>query len=153
MRLKAVGRFETPLYDAVMRDHVHHRGLDDVVEGAGFRSDVPAALAETDMMVLPSLVSEGMPMVVLEAFAAGTPAVGSRVPGITDVIRDHVDGLLADPGDSYDLAPALGRLMPNPLERTALRRAAYERHAERFTDARMAEGVADVYRQVLGLKS
>ncbi|HVW00850.1 MAG TPA: glycosyltransferase family 4 protein [Planctomycetaceae bacterium] len=149
VRLKAVGRFETPQYEGDVHEHVHRRGLDHIVEWAGFRSDVPAAIAEMDVMVLPSLVSEGMPMVVLEAFAAGTPAVGSRVPGITDVIRDHIDGLLAEPGDCYDLARALGRLMRNPLEWSHLRQAAFERHAEQYTDARMAEGVAEVYRQVL----
>ncbi|MEZ6079666.1 MAG: glycosyltransferase [Pirellulaceae bacterium] len=46
----------------------------------------------------PRLFGEGMPMVVLEALAAAVPVVATRVEGTPEVIRDGIEGLLAEPG-------------------------------------------------------
>lgn len=65
-----------------------------------------------DVLAVPSIVdrvgeTEGMPTVILEAFAAGCPAVGSRVAGIPEFIHDGRTGYLAEPKDADDLAAAL----------------------------------------------
>ena len=81
--------------------------LDDAIEWTGFTSDVRSQLARMDLFVLPSLFGEGLPMVVLEAMAAGVPIVGTRVEGVPEAIRDGEDGLLAEPSDPIDLARVL----------------------------------------------
>ena len=71
---------------------------------------VAAALDEATLLVLPSH-SEGLPRVVMEAFARGRPVVGARAGGIPDVVEDGVSGLLVEPGDESALADALVRLL------------------------------------------
>ena len=56
------------------------------IDWTGFTRDVPAELARLDLFVLPSLFGEGLPMVVLEAMAAGVPVVATRVEGIPEAI-------------------------------------------------------------------
>jgi len=59
-------------------------------------------LAEYDMVVAPSQGMETGPLVVLEAYAAGVPVIGSALGGIADKIADGVDGLLVRPYHSVD---------------------------------------------------
>ena len=149
VRLRAVGGFETPEYERAVKSLVGKLGLADAVEWTGFTEDVDRELAEMDLFVLPSLFGEGLPMVVLEAMAAGVPVVATRVEGVPEAIRDGEDGLLAEPGDPSSLARAIGRVVGGEVDWHALRTSARTRHAEAFSDRSMAAGVAEVYRRVL----
>jgi glycosyltransferase involved in cell wall biosynthesis len=149
VRLRAVGGFETSGYEREAKQFAKRLGLGDAVHWTGFRRDVDAELAMMDVLVLPSLISEGMPMSLLEAMAAGVPVVGTRVDGVVDAIRDRIDGLLARPGDSEDLAGALGQIICGDVDWLALREAAHRRQAEAFSDRSMAAGIAAVYDRVL----
>lgn len=80
------------------------------VSGAYDAPDLPALLAETDVVVVPSLWVENYPIVIREAFAAGRPVVASRVGAVPESVRDGVDGLLFEPGDAADLRRVLRRL-------------------------------------------
>ncbi|MFY0038682.1 glycosyltransferase, partial [Acinetobacter baumannii] len=61
-------------------------------------------------LVVPSLWYEGLPMVVAEAFAAGTPVIASRIGALAHLVEDGVTGLLVAPGDPAALAEAIERL-------------------------------------------
>jgi glycosyltransferase involved in cell wall biosynthesis len=84
-------------------------GLRSRVELVGFRDDVRPYFQQATMLALPSY-SEGTPRVVMEAFAAGVPVVGSDIPGVRALVRDGVTGLLVPAGDIERLASALRRL-------------------------------------------
>jgi glycosyltransferase involved in cell wall biosynthesis len=78
-------------------------------------SDVVAMLRTYDAVVVPSQWMETGPLVVLEAFAAGVPVIGSALGGIADKVRHDVDGLLVDPFHSVDAwASALARCVDEP---------------------------------------
>ena len=62
-------------------------------------------------MVLPSLFGEGLPMVVLEAMAAGLPVIATRVEGTPEAITHGVEGLLAEPRDPESLSAAIESLV------------------------------------------
>lgn len=73
----------------------------------GHREDIYELIAGSDVVCLPTYYGEGIPRVLLEAGCVGRPVVSCDVPGPRDLIRDGIDGFLARPGDSGDLAKAL----------------------------------------------
>lgn len=150
VRLRAVGGFETPEYEAQIHALVEELGVAEAIEWRGFRHDVLAELDTMDVFVLPSLFGEGLPFVVLEAMSSGVPVISTAVEGIPEAVRDGKDGLIVAPGDPADLARALRRFVQGEVDWQALRRSAYERQSQRYTDLTMAEGVAGVYAAVLG---
>lgn len=71
--------------------------------------ELPSALADVDVVVVPSLWVENYPIVIREAFAAGRPVITSRLGALPESVRDGVDGLLFEPGDADELAELLKR--------------------------------------------
>jgi glycosyltransferase involved in cell wall biosynthesis len=107
-------------------------GLAGQVRLAGERRDVPELLARADVFALASR-SEGMPVSVLEAMAAGLPVVASWVGGVSEQVVDGETGLLVEPGDVEQLAEALAALVGDRELRTRLGAAGRAR-AERAFD-------------------
>jgi glycosyltransferase involved in cell wall biosynthesis len=150
VRLRMVGGFETPDYESTIMCLTERLGLSEVVDWIGFTRKVSSELARFDLFALPSLFGEGLPMVLLEAMAAGVPIVASRVDGIPDAVRHRESGMLVDPGSVSQLAATIEQFAAGDVDYTAISRAARRRHAESFSDEAMAAGVAAVYRDVLG---
>ncbi len=91
-----------PLRQA-LAEQIEATGLSARFILAGFRSDVAKFLPHLELVVLPSY-TEGLPVVLLEAFAAGVPAVATAVGGTPEVITDGTNGYLVPPGDPAALA-------------------------------------------------
>jgi glycosyltransferase involved in cell wall biosynthesis len=79
-------------------------------------ADVPALLAGYDALLCPSMWFENGPTVALEAIAAATPIIGSRVGNLAELITDDVNGLLVAPGDIDAWAHALTRVALSPAD-------------------------------------
>ena len=75
--------------------------------------DVIKTLAGYDVLVVPSQWMETGPMVVLEAFAAGIPVIGSRLGGIAELIENERNGLLVEPFSIKEWAKTIRRLSDN----------------------------------------
>lgn len=145
IRLEAIGPFETPEYEQQVRARVKKLGLEEHVHWSGFTDDVNAALAGVDALALPSLFGEGLPMVVLEAMAAGLPVVATRCEGTTEAILHRETGFLVEPGSVNQLADALEELFNGETDYARMALAARERHADHFSTEAMARSVAGVY--------
>jgi glycosyltransferase involved in cell wall biosynthesis len=75
---------------------------------------VIGTIAGYDLLAVPSEVLETGPLVVLEAFAAGVPVLGSDLGGIAELVRAGTDGVLAAPGSLPAWRDALARLAGDP---------------------------------------
>lgn len=148
LKLLAVGPFESADYEASIRAQIARLRLADLIEWTGFERQVDQRLRQMDALVLPSLYGEGLPMVVLEAMAAGVPVVATRVEGVPEAIRDRIDGLICDAGDAADLAAKLLAITADRSLCRSLGESARQRQREQLSDASMARGVAAVYNQL-----
>ena len=92
---------------------------------------------------------EGLPIALLEAMAAGRPAVASRLPGTSEIIVDGVTGFLVPPGDVEGFAGSVRKLLGDRALREALGRAGRERVAREFSLAKTIEATAQVYADAL----
>jgi glycosyltransferase involved in cell wall biosynthesis len=114
----------------------------------GFRSDAPELMAQADVLALPSL-TEGLPNVVLEAFAAGVPVVATAVGGVPELVRDGENGWLVPRGDSARLASALIVALSDPGESARRGRSGQELVRADYTFAAQAARAAEAFREVL----
>ena len=89
------------------------KGLEKEIIFTGFQNDVEKWLPALDVFVLSSL-TEGTPMALLEAMAAGIPVIATSVGGVPNVIENGVNGILTNAADSKALADKIMTLMHNP---------------------------------------
>ena len=145
VRLTLVG--DGPDRDALV-EHVGRLGLTDRVTftGALNQDEVRAVYDRTDAFVLASF-AEGVPVVLMEAMAAGIPCVATRITGIPELIRDGEDGLLVTPASASELAQAIARLADDPELGARLAASARHRVAEHYDLERNVARLASVFRR------
>jgi glycosyltransferase involved in cell wall biosynthesis len=93
--------------------------------------------------------TEGSPNALLEAMAAGVPAVATRVGGIPEIATDNETALLVDAGDVPALRDALARLLENSDLQTRLVQAAGEAIASRHHPVARTRRLASLYHQLV----
>jgi colanic acid/amylovoran biosynthesis glycosyltransferase len=106
---------------AELEEHASRLGLSHRVRFHGDLTEnaVVSMLARADLFVLPSVIersgdTEGIPVALMEAMAAGVPVIGSRVAGVPELVVDGQTGLLVEPGDARDLADRLSQMLQDP---------------------------------------
>lgn len=118
----------------------------DCVQLEGFVEDVENYLAAFDVFAFPSHY-EALGSTLLDAMAAGLPAVASRVGGIPEVVAHDRTGLLVPPGDPAALAGEIAALYADPQRRARLGAEARRRAVE-FSAPAMARRYLALYRAV-----
>ncbi|MBI3448941.1 MAG: glycosyltransferase [Acidobacteria bacterium] len=119
----------------------------DRITFTGWLDGVADLLADTDLLAVTSR-SEGFPLPILEAMAAGRPVVATRVAGVLDLVDDGRTGLLASPGDVSALAGAWILLLHDAAYRGRLATAAREEAWQRFSGAGAARPMAALYAEM-----
>ncbi|MEZ6148336.1 MAG: glycosyltransferase [Planctomycetaceae bacterium] len=139
-----------------LQDQILELGIADRVKliGPQPQSQVIAAMQSSAVLAAPCIVGgdgnrDGLPTVLLEAMALGTPCVGTDVTGIPEVLRHEQTGLLVGQHDPHALARALERLLDDPVLRIRLASRARDLIAAEF-DAHANAGA--VREQFVGLK-
>lgn len=125
-------------------------GLAARVHFVGWWADVPAALADLDLVVLSSR-NEGTPVALVEALAAAKPVISTDVGGVRHVVQDGETGLLCPGGDPGALAGLLRRALGPEGRRLAQMAAEGRRRAlSRFGRDRMVADYLSIYEELLG---
>jgi len=120
-------------------------GIGSAVLFTGQISDMGSLYALTDVLAISSL-TEGIPNVLLEAFAYGKPAVATAVGGIPEVLEDGVTGSLIPPGEATLLSQHLIALLRDDALRAKMGRAAQERIRTRFNFEHRTRALENLYR-------
>jgi len=108
-------------------------GLERNVTWAGYQFDPGPFYPCFDVLAMPSLDTEGLPMAALEARTWRVPVVASDWPGTAEVIQDGVNGLLVPPGNEPALAGALERVLSDDSLRARLKRGVEASLDKRFS--------------------
>jgi glycosyltransferase involved in cell wall biosynthesis len=99
-----------------LEDEVRKRGIRDVVQFAGHRSDIEKVMASLDILLMPS-PNETFGRVIIEAMASGIPVVASGGGGVSSIVRHHVDGILTQPSDVEEMADGIRFMVDFPEKR------------------------------------
>lgn len=138
--------------DGPLREPIAQRIRDKNLEGRfvlpGFCHELDAFLPHVDAFVLPSF-TEGLPNVVLEAFAAGVPVIATAVGGTPEVVEDGTNGYLVPPGDAATLADRIARLLAEPHERIAMGLRGRTKVEQEFSFAGQAQAYGKLFKRLL----
>ena len=132
-----------PLRGALESQILAH-GLQGRFHLAGFHSDLDKYYPHFDLLALPSY-TEGLPNVVLEAFAAGVPVVATAVGGTPEAVLHGVNGYLVEAGDSRALAGRIADMLSDPARRREMAANGQRYVRQEFSFARQARD----YRQLI----
>lgn len=143
---------EKSRYKQELEDLVRRLGLSRYVEFLGRRNDIPEILSRMDVLVLATTTQEGFGRVIIEAFAAGVPAVATSVGGVTEIIRDGDNGLLVPPEDSQAMSEAIIKLLKDRRLSRELAQKARKDAEEKYTLDKMVDDTIKVYEEALETK-
>jgi glycosyltransferase involved in cell wall biosynthesis len=142
--------------EAWLKALVRELRLQSQVEFLGARpnQELPPLYRAAEMLVFPSLLGpqgqqEGMGLVPVEALACGCPVVASRLPAVSEVVRDEETGLLCQPGDAGSLAACIERFLREPELGRATAAAGTLQVAARYTWDGVTAGYGALYQELL----
>ena len=109
--------------------------IDDFTCSVGWCSqdDLPRHYRDADICLVPTIAQDALSITSVEAMAAGRPVIASRIGGLPYTVSDGLTGLLFEPGNAFDLAEKIGRLLDEPQLRNTLGLAGRRRFEEDFT--------------------
>lgn len=119
-----------PGYEPILEEVrivIEEKRLENWVSYLGFRSDIPEVMASLDIFVLPSILPDSFPTVILEAMASGKPVVATRSGGASEMVLDGETGFLIPIGDKEKGLEALEKLVENPELRQSFGEAGRKR--------------------------
>lgn len=127
--------------------------LDDIA-GVARLGSLPAAAVRQEMrralaLVVPSICFETFGLVVIEAFACGTPVIASRIGALADIVRDGVTGLLFEPSNAQDLADKLAWALAHPQQMAAMGHTARTQYEAEFSAAVNYRRLMEIYEAAL----
>jgi glycosyltransferase involved in cell wall biosynthesis len=137
--------------DGGLRPHLERLaaelGISDQVCFAGYRDDMVAVTAAADIAVLSS-DNEGTPVSLIEAAAAGKPALATMVGGVPDVVTSET-GLLVPANEVEPLAKGIVGLTGDPALRATMGAQARRRVAQRFSAERLVREIDSLYTELI----
>ncbi len=132
-----------------LEDLILDLGLEQHVFLIGYRENVPGILRSLDALVLPSVQKEGIPQIILQGFAVGTPVIGTDIGGVREVLTPE-RGWRVPPADPAALASAVREVLRHPDLAAEKTRTALAYVMGEHSEERMVEQTLEVYRAFFG---
>jgi len=153
---------ENPHYRLIIvGDGPGHKQLNDLIKQLTIKDQVELMgwqghnvtlrlIKQATVLVAPSLLADdgdrdGIPNVIIEAFASGTPVIASGLEGISEVVEHCRTGLLVKPGNIAELASAIKELLNNKHLQNRLSQAAYETVIQRFDTSKNTRQLVELF--------
>ncbi|MDX5338519.1 MAG: glycosyltransferase family 4 protein [Cyclobacteriaceae bacterium] len=124
-----------PGYESIleeMGEEIRLKKLETNVSYLGFRKDIPEVMASLDIFVLPSVLPDSFPTVILEAMAAGKPVVATQSGGASEMVLEGKTGFLIPIKDANSGYEAISQLIENPSLRNSMGESGRKRVLETF---------------------
>jgi glycosyltransferase involved in cell wall biosynthesis len=118
--------------------------LNGHVKLLGAQNDVPSFFNALNVFAFASR-SEGFGQVIIEAMAAGKPVLASKIPPITEIVRDGETGILVNPDEPQAFADAITWLVTHPEQAQQMGKRGQERVYKYFSARRMADETVSLY--------
>lgn len=134
---------------SISEDEIRQLCQESGVDYLGNRDDLDVLLSSALIFVLPSYYPEGIPKVLLEAAACGTPVITTNHPGCRDAVEDSVTGILVQPRDSKALSVAIADLLSKPEVLSSMSMAARKMAIKRFDERKVIEAHYQIYNRFL----
>lgn len=110
---------------------------------------IATVMAQSALMILPSLWYEGFPMVLVEAAAAGLPVLASRIGSLEEIVEPGISGALFAPGSAPDLAAAAAALLTQPGKLASMSESSRQRYVERYSPEVNAAAIEAIYEDAI----
>ncbi|GMQ25411.1 glycosyltransferase family 4 protein [Algoriphagus sp. oki45] len=125
-----------PGYESILEEiqkEIRNKKLASRVSYLGFRKDIPEVMASLDIFVLPSVLPDSFPTVILEAMAAGKPVIATKSGGASEMVLEGETGFLIPIHDVSAGTEAISQLIDNPSLRKTLGESGRKRVLESFS--------------------
>jgi glycosyltransferase involved in cell wall biosynthesis len=139
-----------PLRDDVLKEAETNKNINYV--GYQNRESAMQLVKTCKALVVPSVNYEGFPINILEAFAASTPVIASRLGSMEEIIQDDVNGRHFNPGDEKDLAAKLTELELHPATGERLARNARQTYLREYTPEKNYSRLINIYQLAVASK-
>jgi len=135
-------RLERMVHDAGMKDTIRFWGQLPFQEAQ-------EKLAESKLLILPSLCFEGFPMVIREAFALGVPVAASRLGPLPDIVEENKNGLLFDPDNAESLLECIRQIWIQPALLAEMGKNARADFEDKYTADKNYAMLMDIYQKAI----
>lgn len=152
VRFALAGRIDPGNVHSVMESDIDPWVEEGIIEWRGRCDDMPALLAESHVVCLPTYYGEGLPKVLIEACAIGRACVCTDWLGCREIVKEGINGILVPPRDADALCDALQVLIDDAPLRLRYGRAARRIAEESYAVETVVEGTLAMYGRALAVE-
>ena len=138
--------------EQTLKQLAEENGCHRSISFLGYVEDIQGLLRDVEMVVIPS-IREPFGRVAVEAMFAKLPVIATNVDGLSEIVLEDLTGLLVPPGDADALAEAIGTLAADPELRDKLGKNGREHAIQRYSIARLATEMGQLYVHARSRKS
>jgi glycosyltransferase involved in cell wall biosynthesis len=132
-----------------LEEFVARENLDVQFLGFCGKTEILEVIGRAEFQIVPSEWYEGFPMVILEAYACGTPVIASRIGSLDEIIEEGITGLKFEAGNPIDLAEKIHTLLSDHGHLSTLRKNARALFEEKYAPDKNFSMLMEIYQRAI----